>query len=326
MRKTLTILLLALLLGCSALAEVYEGATAAMDTVTVTSEVSGALRTLNAHVGDRVQAGQALMELRGKRTFAAQEGSISLVNAEEGEKVEGSVLELAPLERYLIHCTVEKAYQSSQSTLVHSGETVYVRCTSDGTHRAIGTVTQIDGKEYRVLTVGGELYIGETVYLYRDADFTTAQRVGIGTVVANDTQVYEATGKLTKLYVDEGDTVERGQLLYETNGGSVNASVTGIVTSLSVQPGDAVEEGQAVAEIVPDGSVCVEIRVEESEASRIHVGQSAELALAGEGDERAFSGTVIGSAWMSEDDTYTVRILPEEGVTLPLGMSVTVRL
>ena len=60
MRKTLTILLLALLLGCIALAEVYEGATAAMDTVTVTSEVSGALQTLNAHVGDRVQAGQAL--------------------------------------------------------------------------------------------------------------------------------------------------------------------------------------------------------------------------------------------------------------------------
>lgn len=326
MFKKLTILLLALLLPAAALAEVYEGVTAAISTVTVTSQATGTLKTLALEAGSRVAAGDALMELQPQRVFAAQDGEISLIEAQEGEEVSGVVLELAPLERYQVYCTVEKAYQSAPTTLVHSGETLYLRCTSDGTHRAVGLVTLIDGGEYRVLTLGGELYIGETVYLYRDADFASSQRVGIGTVVGNDPQSYEADGTLTALRVSQGEVVERGQLLYEVDGGSVPAPVSGILTSLSAQAGDSVEAGQAVAEIVPDGQVCVEIQVDQADAARITPGQTAQFALASDADERAYTGTVIGNAWLAENEKYTVRILPDGDVQLPLGMTATVRL
>ena len=257
MKKKLTILLLALMLAASALAEAYEGTTAPLSTAVVTAGASGIVQALDAEVGSHVNAGDVMASMKPERAFAARDGSVSLVNAGEGDKIDGTLLELMPLERYMIHCTVDKAYQSAESTLVHSGETVYVRCTTDGSHRAVGVLTQIEGAEYRVVTLGGELYLGETVYLYRSDAFTASQRIGIGTVVSNDTQGYEASGTVSRLLVGEGDTVERGQLLYEINGGTVDAPVSGIVTSVSVKAGEAVEEGQAVAEIVPDGQVCV---------------------------------------------------------------------
>jgi len=325
MLKKMTTLLLALLLSASALAEVYEGTTVALTTAAVTAEASGQLQALDATVGSRVNAGDVLMALKPERLFAAQDGSVSLVNAQVGDEVDGTLLELMPLERYLIHCTVDKAYQNTESMLVHSGETVYVRCTADGTHRAVGVLTEIEGDEYRVATLGGELYLGETVYLYRDADFTASQRVGIGTVVANDTQDYEASGTVTRLLVGEGDGVERGQLLCEVNGGDIEAPVSGIVSAIVVGKGDSIEAGQVLAEIVPDGQVCVEIQVGEADISGFARGQKVTLTQTCDPEERAFGGTVVECAWTAQDAEYTVRILPEEGMNLPLGLSVTVR-
>ena len=324
MFRKLTVLLLMLLMIPAALAEVYEGTTTALSTVTVTADVTGDVDSVNVRPGDLVQVGDALATLGSEPIFASSDGYVSLINGNEGDDLDGTLLEVMPLERYQIHCTVDKAYQSADATLVHSGETLYVRCTADGTHRAVGIVTLVEGSEYRVLTLGGELYVGETVYLYRDADFTTDQRVGIGTVVVNDTQAYAASGVLTRLCVQEGDVVERGQLLAEIGGGIVHAPATGIVTSVSVQAGDAVEEGQVLAEVVPDGQVCVSLQVNEAEAAHVKPGQSTELTLPD--GETILSGSVIDCAWATENGAYTVRILPEAGVCLPLGMSVTARL
>ena len=315
-----------LLLAPSALAEVYEGRTAALETVQVRSEAGGPVGSVEVEAGQRVGAGDALLRLSAERTFAAQDGTISLVYAETGDTVSGPVLEIAPFERYTIHCTVDKAYQSADSTLVHGGETVYVKCTADGTHRAVGVVTHVEGSEYRVLTLGGELYVGETVYLYRDDDFNADQRVGIGTVVVSDVETYEAEGELTRLSVSEGDYVERGQLLYEIGGGEVIAPVMGIVTSVNCEPGDAVEAEQVVAEIVPEDCICVEVEVDESVAVRVSAGDTVRLTFAGEEDEDASLGTVIEIRVMAEDGRYSVRVRPESDRVLPLGMSVRVRL
>ena len=117
MMKKLTILLLTLMLTASALAEAYEGTTALLSTVVVTASASGIVQSLDVEVGSRVEAGEAMVSLKPERVFAAQDGSISLVNATEGDRIDGTLLELMPLERYLIYCTVSKAYQSAESTL-----------------------------------------------------------------------------------------------------------------------------------------------------------------------------------------------------------------
>ena len=324
MFRKLTALLMALMMLPAALADVYEGTTTALTTMTITADVTGTVDSVTVRPGNRVETSDALVTLGTEPVFASADGYVSLINGDEESAVEGTLLEVTPLERYQIHCTVEKAYQSIDTTLVHSGETLYIRCTADGTHRAVGIVTIVEGSEYRVLTLGGELYVGETVYLYRDEDFTSTQRVGIGTVVTNDTQAYVASGTLKRLCVQEGDVVERGQLLYQIGGGSVDAPDSGIVTSVSVQAGDNLEEGQILAELVPDGQVCVSMQVDEAKAARVKPGQSAELTLPD--GETTLSGTVLDCTWATEGDSYTVRILPEAGTSLPLGMSVTARL
>ena len=233
LRRLASLSLALLLMAAPALAEVFEGKTVALSTTAIVAQTSGILDVADFQVGKRVEAGETLAELRSTPVFSSQDGSVTLIHAQEGDSVSGTLLEIMPVECYTVYCTVDKAYQSAESTLVHAGETVYVKCTSDGTHRAIGIIAQIDGEEYRVLTIGGELYVGETVYLYRDEDFTTAQRVGIGTVVVSETQACEAEGKLTRLHVSEGDCVERGQLLYELDGGSLLAEADGIITSVN---------------------------------------------------------------------------------------------
>lgn len=313
-------------LSTAGMAEVYEGRTAALSTVSVCAEVGGIVETQRVLAGQRVGSGETLVDLKPERVFAAQDGTVSIVNAEAGDDVNGEVLELAPMERYTIYCTVDKAYQSAEATLVHSGETVYVKCTADGSHRAVGTITQIDGEEYRVLTIGGELYVGETVYLYRDTDFTTAERIGIGTVVVSDTQAYEADGMLTLLRVAAGDDVERGQLLFEIDGGEIVAPISGILTSIACQAGESVEKDQTVAEIVPNGEIGVEIQVDETVAAHIAVGDAALLTFAGQEDDDATPGTVIDISSIAESDQYTVRIRPETELELPLAMSVEARI
>ena len=71
-------------------------------------------------------------------------------------------------------------------------------------------------------------------------------------MVASDTQTCESEGKLTRLHVSEGDYVERGQLLYELDGGSLLAETGGIITSVSARPGDRVAADDVVAVMVPE--------------------------------------------------------------------------
>lgn len=324
MHKITTALLLALLLGASASAEVYVGVTAALDTVSVVSEVSGTLASTDVLVGQRVAEGEALLTLSPTRAFAAWDGTVSLAEADPGEDVDGAVLRIAPVWRYTIHCSVTQAYQSAESTLVHAGETLYARCTQDGSHRAVGTVCNIEGSDYQVLTTGGELYLGEVVYLYRSTDFTAAQRVGIGTVVATDPVASEGSGTLTRLCVDAGDPVERGQLLYELDGGTVASPVSGIVASCGVQPGQSVVKDQVVACVVPDGQVGIEVTLDETAAARVQPGDTVELAFAWDIEGDTVSGTVIDCAWTAVDGAYVARIQPETDALLPLGMGVSV--
>lgn len=325
-KKTLVLMTALLMVTAPAEAEIFEGKTTAQFTMLITATASGILESLSVQAGQRVEAAEAIAILRPEKHFATQEGMVTMICANTADDVSGTLIEVMPMECYTVYCTLDKAYQSAETTLIHSGEAVYLKCTRDGTHRASGLITQIDGNEYLVLVLGGELYVGETVYIYRDEDFTNAQRMGIGTVVTSATEVYEANGKLTRLCVSEGDYVERGQLLFEQNGGIQTAEWGGIITSVSVQAGDAVSEGQILGEIAPADSICVEIQVDETSASKIRVGDKAMLILASQTDEEPFAGTVTEISAIAESDQYTVRIRPETDQLLPLGMTVQIRI
>ena len=327
-KRLLPCMLAALMLISAAHAEVYEGTTAAASSLQVTAETGGLLQTLNVSVGSIVQQGDVLASVSTTKVFALQDGTVARTEVKESEKVSGTVLEVNPLEQYRIYCTVDEAYDTAETKLVHSGETVYMKCTKNGTHRGTGIISEIDGAEYQVLATGGEFYIGETVYLYRSAEFLTKERIGIGTVVANDTEVYEAEGTLIRLHVTEGEYVERGELLYEYAEDSktdVTAEASGIITAVSVTQGSQVNKGDALMTLVPLDQICVEIEVSETEAANLHRGDKAELVYAMDVTETPVSGTVTDIFAIAQNDTYTIRIKPENSPYTMLGLSVTVR-
>lgn len=326
-RALLCSLLAALLLTGCALAEIYEGVTVAARVETAEAETGGVLDVLEVRQGERVEAGQSIGSIRTTRVFASQDGTVARISVGEGEEAQGTILEIAPVERYQIYCTVSEAYDSAENTLVHCGEEVYIKCTENGTHRGVGVITAIDGEEFHVMTVGGELYVGETVYLYRDTDFSKKQRVGIGTVLGSDTQSYEGSGTVVKLHVEEGEYVERGELLYELaedQNCAVLAPLSGIVTEVYASSGERVEAGQSIASIVSPEDIRVEIYVDEASAARLEDGEAVELVFDADESETPVQGTVTRISRIAEDGLYTVQIRPEAQTELLLGMRVSV--
>lgn len=329
LKRSLTLLAALALATAPALAEVYPGTTVARSTVPVVAESGGALETLSLLPGQRVAAGEVLGATAVQKLFATQDGTVALCHAREGDAVDGAVLEIAPTSRYTVYCTVESAYSSPETQLVHSGEQLYLRCTANGTHRAVGVITAIDGAEYRVEIIGGELYIGETVYLYRDADFTSSARVGIGTVVSADPEIYEIDGILQELCVTEGETVERGELLLTWSSAAATQILSpaeGIVTAVLAEPGQQLDAGQTVAEIARAEDLCIEILVSEDAIAHLAPGQAATYTRSDDPDETAL-GAVIGDiSFVAGDGSYRVTILPDDPSNLPLGLDVAVRL
>ncbi len=310
-----------------ALAEVFAGETVATQVSAVAADAGGVVDALCVGPGDAVEVGDVLGTVAASPVFAAQDGTVAVLHAAEGQDVSGTVLELAPVELYTICCTVGGAYESPRTQWVQMGEQVYVRCKVDGTHRAVGVVTDVDDDGYQVRTIGGELYVGEAVRLYRDDAFSSAQCLGAGTVLASETESYAAEGRLVELCVSEGEPVERGELLYRIADGQdlrFVCETAGIVTGTLISQGERVERGQTVAYVAPLDGIVVEICVDEATAACIRPGDSAGVVLASD-EETELSGTVESVCRLPSQEGYAVRIRTEEALDR-IGLSAEVRL
>ena len=237
--RFLLIMLAALLAVSPALADTWAGSVTASATTEIEIPSDGTLTSLNLEVGQRVEAGQVVGGIRETKVFAPVDGSVAAVHLETGDKADGTVLEISPVSRYTLTCTAENYAKTPENALIHSGESLYVKCSADGTHRAIARVTTIDGAAFSAEVTAGELYVGEAVFLYRSREFTTDSLVGKGTVTTHDTVAVSGNGVLLKLRVAVGDTVERGQWLFSTastDDTQVTVPVSGIVTAVKTSP------------------------------------------------------------------------------------------
>ena len=327
-KKTISTILALLMICVPAMAEVFTGTTVARSTMNITAQAGGIIDELYVQPGSVVKEGEVIARLRTTKVFATQNGTVAHIQATEGKDADGTVLEIAPISRYTIHCTSDSAYDSISSNLVHCGETLYMKCTTNGTHQGSGKVYSIDGSTYMVEATGGEFYVGETVYLYRDAEYAYKQLVGKGTVVSSTTEAYESDGRITAIHVSEGEYVEKGELLYEVIDGEsteIVAPADGIITVCNVNCGAVVEDAQIIANLVSFDEICVAVQVEEDQIGQISVGESAALTCFWYEGERLIPGTVIETSNDAQDGIYTVYIEPEEEST-QIGLTVEVRI
>ena len=326
--KRFLLYLMALTLACSpACAEIANGTTGVHNTVPIVAQSTGILESLAAEAGQRVSADETIGRIRETRVFAEQDGKIASLNIRAGQKISGTALQITPDCRYTVYCTADDAYETAETMFPHSGETVYIRCTANGTHRGIGTITLMEEDDYLVEPFGGEFQIGETVKLYRSADFSKKQCVGKGTVVAAEAIGYECEGTIGEVYVVKGAQVEKGQLLYtyvsgET--GMISSPADGIVRELNAAAGDAVTDGQIIGAVAAYGDIRIAVKIGESAAGALRTGAKVECSAAAGKEETTAAGTVESVAGPDEDGLFTAWIVCPE-LCDRLGRRVEVR-
>ena len=313
MVKRITSIAIVLLLTVSpALAEVFAGTTVAYNTIAITSKAAGMIDKLYVQTGSAIKEGEIIASLRTTKVFATQNGTVARIHAKEDKENDGTVLEIAPVSRYTVYCTSDEAYDSFSSNLVHCGETLYMKCTTNGTHQGQGRIYSIDNETYMVESTAGEFYVGETVYLYRDPEYAYKKLVGIGTVVSSATEAYKSEGKITTIHVSEGEYVEKGELLYEVIEGEsieIVAPADGIITSCEVANGSSVTDNQIVANLVANTDICIAVQLSDDQLSQVSIGDYAALSCANHVEEKQISGKVIEISELAQNGFYMVYIV-----------------
>ena len=338
-KKLLSLCLCALCLTGAARAEIaLSGTVAARETAAVTANTGGSVEEVFVRAGDLVEEGDVVATVALTGVYAPADGTVRGIMAEAGDSAGETVLSIAPMSKYTVTADISDAYDSAANKHVTVGETVYMECSRDGSHVAVGRVVKAEGSAYTVEVTGGELYMEEKVYIYRDEDHSSSARIGSGTVSRTAELAVSGTGRVAEMYVSEGERVERGQLLFtcvEADtvedallGGEIRSTASGVVASVAAQAGQQAAVGSTVLTVYPTESFCVELSVEEADLAAVNVGDSvrlsfdfdAEGALTCEGavteisylGESTETGTVY-TAWVDLDPPEDVR----------LGMTVT---
>lgn len=349
-------MVMSLALCAQALAETtFDGTVVSSETVSVTAPFGGTVSSFSLRAGDRIQFGEVIAQVATTKVYASAAGVITGVFGQPGDVVSdvvsrvGAVLYIAPNDRYTISADIQKAYNNSDNKYVNIGETVYIHSySSSNDNSAVGTITAVDGTGYTVETTQGSLLMEETVVIYRDPDYETTSRIGRGTVsrtaevaVGSDTASDSTTQSILYLHVADGDTVERGQLLYETVSGTLDglyatgseivSDVTGVVASVNISAGSSLSKGDTLLTVYPADRMQVEIEIDEYDLVEFQEGE--QLSLSFGYDDTGSSDTVgtvamishVSTATSTSDVTYKayVDFTPNENIRL--GMTVVAK-
>ena len=310
-----------------------EGTVVAETSVTVAAPFGGMLLDNTLKVGDMVQAGKALHEIDTTKVYAACDGIVGGVRAQPGDDAAAvqarytALLYIEPASRLTISTSTRNAYDAAENDLIHVGETVYLRSTANRSREGVGFVTLVDGSNYTVEVTSGELELGETANIFREADFVSTSKIGSGkTARMADVAVTADAGVVYRVHVTQGTAVRRGDLLLEMVTGAlaptdipsgiVAAPAPAIVATLDASAGSTVSQHQLLSTLYLLEDLQVKVQVSESDLGELVVGDAVKLEFDGLGEQANVVGTVASisglSSAPSEDDadeiTYAVYI------------------
>ena len=341
-KRILLITLALMLCGAPALAETisFEGTVTAAYTHEVYAASSAVVESVPVSVGDKVTAGDSIAALRTTKVYAEQDGTVTAVFGQVGDSTEtlaeayGAAIYLEGVSSCSVSASTANAYDSVANKLVYVGESVYLRSRAENTRTGTGVITSVDGESYMLNVTQGTFLGGESVNIYRTADYADEQRIGRGTVERKAPIAVAGTGRIVSVAVAPGDQVQRGDLLMETLDGSgssrvLTAEVSGVVASLSAVQGTALEENAVAAVIWPDDAMQIEAAVSESDLMYIQPGDAVTLAFEWNADSgETLEGTVKSISAISDAEsdntafTAFIAFSPDDSVRY--GMNVTV--
>lgn len=290
-------------------------------TVPVYAPIGGTVDQVSVEKGMHVAAGDTLFSYRTEKTYASADGTVTGVFAKAGDDAEivteqyGADLYIEGTTIYSVSASISKAYNAAETTIVHTGETVYLVCRTDAKRFGTGVITAVDGSNYTVLVTEGNFIVGDSVTLFRDSAYTEKLRIGRGNIARVNPTAVTGTGAVVSVAVKDGDAVKRGDLLmetlsgtfegYEMTGTSVKAEEEGVIVSVAAEAGAAVNKGDIVIQMAPVSGMRVEAAVTADDRQALKAGDKVLIEL--EADESiSYEGTVRYIAEMPEEGTEEV--------------------
>lgn len=341
----LSVVLLCLPLGALAAegqALILTGKVEAKDTVTVYAPFGGTVKDFSLAAGDRLYAGDTLLELDTIKIYAPFNGTVRGIFVQPGDTAAqvqqryGALCYIEPDEALTMQASTSYGYDSEENRRVHVGETVYLRSINNTSREGTGRVIAVSGENFVVEVSSGNLETKDTLNIFRDRGYYTESRIGRGISARTEPVAVSGDGAVLSVAVREGTRVQRGDLLFELVSGSFDgmtatgSTITmpqdGIIAALNVNAGQAVNKNQPVAVLYTLDELELVSSISEVDLPRLQVGDSVSLTFDAIADKN-YAGTVssiseIGTP--SEDYTnYAVRIAFVPDGDVRMGMSGT---
>lgn len=299
MKRMLCMLLAALMLlpACALAQETLSTANGVVEsaqTWELTAPYSGVLKPFDWERGDAVRAADAVFTLETTKLYAPESGTLAALFVAEGELCDDAALQygmVAAIEKerpLMLDASTKGAYNSAENKVLHLGATAYYEL-SNGDEKGEGRITSITGNDFIVeMDASGEFDPGDTVKIYRDEQRGTKTCIGQGTVRrAADIRV-NASGRVLKLHAQQGDKVQKGELLMElapadaeptVKSADVLAGHDGALLAISVAQGQQVYRGQSLATVADLSRLNVVAEVDEIDLSHISIGDTLKVVL-----------------------------------------------
>ena len=348
MKRFAIALVLILCLAGTALGETFSftGVVQASETCPVYAPIGGTVESVPVTAGQKVDAETVLAVLKTTKVYAPQAGTVTAVYGIPGDDAEtvaaeyGAVMYLEGETLFTVSCSTARAYAAKENFIVHSGEKVYLVSRNHNTDKGEGVITTVADSSFTVQVTVGDFYAGDSIEVYREADLANASRIGRGNVARVSPTAVTGTGSIVSYAVKAGETVSRGQLLFETldgafdglvsTGSEITAGISGTLSTLNVEAGAAVSKGTAVAVIYPENKVWVAAEVPEADLKELAVGQKVEVELDWNQDRGiTYQGEIAlisGLGTVGEESTtYTVYVTftPDENTRYNMTAVVT---
>ena len=345
-RLAYILLALALLLPALGIAEEaveLEGTIKAARSVTLLAPYSGVVSGVDVKPGDILAAGDALLEIAATPVYADFDGTVTGVFAEPGDSA-ASVLErygaLCYVERtaiYTAECTTSGSGSEKENKIVHVGEAVYLRSTQNSGRKGEGRIVRAQGNAYTVeVTDDGDLHVGERIRVYRDNNYRTDECIGSGVVSRVDPVAVTGDGYVLAAYVQDGQSVSRGDLLFELvpdqldgllGGGNLLAmQEDGVVLSVAAQDGARTEKDAVLLSYCPKDALELVCAADEDDLSAIKLGDRVSVTLDAYPNE-TIGGTVVAISGVGNSEggrvTFDVTVTLERSDLARIGMSAT---
>lgn len=317
-----------------------DGEIRAGQTKTLTAPYSGIVGDYTVQAGDEAAAGSALFAIGTTKIYADFDGTVCAVFAEAGDSAayaQERYGALAYIEReplYRGECTSSGASSGNDKKIVHPGEKVYVRSSNDNDRKGEAIITSVSGGGYALeITRAGELRVNEPVKVYRESDFDSDSCIGSGRLSRVDPVAVTAEGHVLSVHVTGGQSVARGDLLFEIvpdaldgragGDGTVAMPEDGVVLSVSAVSGESVAKDQVLATYCPAEDMRLVCSVDEDSLSKIENGMKMTVTLDAYPDEPLMGEVSAISRVADEQGEFDVTLTLEPDERVRVGMNAT---